>query len=91
MQQLLEGRGVQISSVSLQSSYIASISLTFEVILSSPPLVQASALMDFNRFFSNASFIFAGFDIREGNRGSIGVTSAGTYNSKSTDLLQYVQ
>ena len=72
---VLEDHGVQVSSISLQASYVASISLVFEVILSAPPDQQSSALNDFIDYLNNVT-IFGGYQVQDGNRGSTGVTAA---------------
>lgn len=50
---VLEDLGVQVSSVSLQASYVASVSLVFEVILSAPPDEQSSALNAFTDYLDS--------------------------------------
>lgn len=67
--------GVQFRSVRLQSSYTDSLSLVFEVILSTPSEQQSSALVDFSNYLSGMFMTFGGYQVRDGNRGLMGVTS----------------
>lgn len=76
MRNELEVFGVQVGSVSLQSSYITSVALSFEVILLSSSVQQSTPITDFNNYFSFTFFTFAGYQVRDGNRGSIGITSS---------------
>ena len=77
MRDQLRESGVQIRSVTLQSSFFASVSLTFEAILLSPPAEQLAALTEFNNRLSSPLFMFGDYQVREGNRGSMGITAAG--------------
>ncbi len=61
----------------LKAVYLASVSLSFEIILLSP--VELSNVNDFMSFFSNSFETFAGYDVRAGNRGATLVNSAGGY------------
>ena len=72
----LEVFGVQVDSVHLQSSYVASLSVSFEVILNSPLEQQSSSLVDFNNYLSGMFLTFAGFPVRDGNRGLMGISNA---------------
>ncbi len=76
MQSELETFGVQFRSVSLTSSYTSSVSIIFEVILHPSSPQQLTALTDFITYFNSVLFTFGGFEVREGNRGSRGITSA---------------
>lgn len=80
----LEVFGVQVSSVRLQSSYVASLSVTFEAILSSPPEQQSSALASFNTYLSGMFLTFAGYQVREGSHGLMGISSARKFHIRKT-------
>lgn len=73
----LQGRGVEVSSVSLQASYIASVSLVFEVVLSTPPEEQSTALANFTDYFFDNSTAFGGYQVLDRNQGSTGVSQTG--------------
>ena len=80
MQSQLENFFVQVHSVRLQSSYIASIAVLFEVTLQIPPDQQAKALEAFANYFSSPFSMFAGYSVRDGNRDYFGISSAGIYS-----------
>lgn len=83
MQIELERFDVQVRSVDLTSSYISSVSLIFEVgLFSSSP--QQTGLNDFNNYFNSVRFGFGDFEVRDGNRGSIGITSASKHVNYTT-------
>lgn len=73
----LRDAGVQVRSVNLQSSIFSSVSLTFEVVLLSPPAEQTTALIEFSNRLSSTFFAFGDYQVRDGNRGSLGVVAAG--------------
>lgn len=77
MRNQLASSGVQFTSVSFRTSLLTSILLTFEVILSSPPSEQISALNDYNTRLSLPLFMFDDYQVQDGNRGSLGIIASG--------------
>lgn len=92
MRSQLEANGVQIGSVSLQSSVSSAgnPSLVFQATLSTPSDRQASALADFNGYFSSTFMTIGGEQVQDVNRELIGVTSACKLRvlEKSHDMRQ---
>lgn len=76
MVMLLDQSSVSYSQVKLQSVYVASLLLNFEVTLETPPNNQTSALLTFLDLFTSSLSSFGGYNVREGNRGSAGITPA---------------
>ena len=76
MVNLLNANSVSHSEVRIQSAYIASIVIVFDVTLTLPPSEQTTALLDFLDFFTSVLTSFGGYDVREGNRGSTGIAAA---------------
>ena len=74
MVELLRSAGVQVSSLSVQSSNAAVV--LFEIVLASPPQEQGSALVDFDNSLSGANLTFDGSPIHDGSRGIISITNS---------------
>jgi hypothetical protein len=84
MRSQLEEYGVQFRSVRLQSSYVASLSVRFEVILSTSIDQQFSSLVGFSDYLSSDMFLeFAGYPVQNGSRGLMGISSARKFKYKS--------
>lgn len=67
MKSLLGDRGIVFTDVTLQSSYFASISVTFEVTMPFTP-TQDEQLVSFSNFFTTSFATFGNFTVRPGNR-----------------------
>lgn len=75
MRSQLEAYGVQVGSVRLLSFDVPAMSIIFEAILSSPSEQQSPALVDFSNYLSGMFPTFAGYPVRDGSRGFMGITS----------------
>lgn len=76
MKNLLRDRGILFTDVILQSSYIASISVTFEVTLPFTP-TQDEQLVSFSNYFTTSFTMFGNFSVRPGNRTLRQVSASG--------------
>ena len=79
MKEELEQFNVMVNSVKLQSAVAASVSLSFEVTLLNSPSEQSEALAAYMNYLSNQFRNFSGIEVRENNRGLIGVSSASEF------------
>lgn len=87
MKNLLRDRGILFTDVILQSSYIASISVTFEVTLPFIP-TQDEQLISFSNYFTTSFTMFGNFSVRPGNR-TLRQVSASGEQYKSQKLYCY--
>lgn len=76
MKGLLSDRGILFTEVTLQSSYFASISVTFEVTLPFTPS-QDEQLVSFSNFFTTSFTMFGNFTVRPGDRNLRQVSATG--------------
>ena len=78
MRQLLNMQGVQYTRVTLQSVYIASVAVTFEITLPTSTSAQnREPLRTFVNFFTNDLQSLAGFVVQNGSRGTLQVIPTG--------------
>ncbi len=80
MENLLRENGVPFVSVTLQSVYVASVSLTFQVALNSTVNNYEDRLSQFLTYFNTELDTFADYFVLEGGRGTLGVIPSGTVN-----------
>lgn len=73
---LLTDRGILFTTVTLQSSYFASISVTFEVTLPFTP-TQDEQLVSFSNYFMTSFTMFGNFTVRPGSRSLRQVSATG--------------
>ena len=83
---LLSDYNVPYTTVSLQSVYIASVSLTFEVTLNSSASEYEEAFSGFLNFFNIELTSFGGFAVLPGARGSLGVIPSGKEEMEKENL-----
>lgn len=74
---ILVENGVPFVEVRLQSVYIASVSLTFEVVLNSTIDDYQDSLGGFLEYFNTELNTFGDYFVLEGGRGSLGVVPSG--------------
>ena len=79
MEQLLDDHGVQYTRVTLQSTYIASVAVTFAITLDDAAAQNQQPLAQFVNFFTNDLQTLAGFVVQNGSRGTLGVTPTGNF------------
>ena len=78
MQQLLNMYGVRHTQVTLQSVYITSVAVTFEITLPTNTSAQnVELLRGFREFFTNNFQSLAGFAVQNGSRGTLQVIPSG--------------
>ncbi len=80
LKQDLELFNLSVSTVRLQSAVIASVSLSFEVTLSSSLQDQNEGVAAYMNYLNNVFENFTGADVQQDNRGLIGVSRTGTLN-----------
>lgn len=76
MENLLTTRGIQFVDVTLNSAYISSISVTFQITLPFN-INQNLALLNFVTYFSRPFTMFGNFTVRKGDRSLTQVTAVG--------------
>ena len=76
MENLLRNSEILFTDVILQSTYFASISVTFEVTLPFTP-AQDEQLINFSNHFSTSFTIFGNFTVRSGSRSLSQVSGVG--------------
>ncbi len=74
---ILMENNVSFVRVSLQSKFVASVSLTFEVILNSSVEDFQSSLTSFLEYFTTDLTTLGDYSVFEGGRGSLGVIPSG--------------
>ncbi len=74
---ILMENNVSFVRVSLQSKFVASVSLTFEVILNSSVEDFQSSLTSFLEYFTTELTTLGDYSVFEGGRGSLGVIPSG--------------
>lgn len=71
---------MQYTQVTLQSTYIASVAVTFAITLDDASAQNPEPLTQFVNFFTNDLQTLAGFVVQNGSRGTLGVIPTGNYN-----------
>ena len=87
MRELLDQYGVQYTQVTLQSTYIASVAVTFAITLDDASAQNPEPLTQFINFFTNDLQTLAGFAVQNGSRGTLGIIPTGNCNCMTAHVI----